>query len=167
MVMTSDTTETWIDPIAWPGVAVAVDVIDGRVTVVGVKVTNPEGVSLEDLRAVPVHRFEAQLNDSEDLLAKWTQSKMRRAAALAALEAEAEPPTGMELRLKIPDGRRYPDEFYEAIADLYRRLVATGKRPAPALAKANDVPTTTVHRWVKEARARGLLAPARKGGSTG
>jgi hypothetical protein len=28
------------------------------------------------------------------------------------------------------------------------------------------VPVTTVHRWVKEARRRGLLGPGRRGGAS-
>jgi hypothetical protein len=41
------------------------------------------------------------------------------------------------------------------VADHYLWLKANGYPPAPSLAQANDVPVTTVHRWVKEARSRG------------
>jgi hypothetical protein len=62
--------------------------------------------------------------------------------------------------VKIPDGggRRKPDRFYEQIAERFAYLATVSPRPAMELAKANGVPVTTVHGWVKEARRRGLLA---------
>lgn len=58
--------------------------------------------------------------------------------------------------------RRKPDEFYSAVAELFSRQSTISDHPAPDLAAANGVPVTTVHRWLKEARRRGLLAPARR-----
>ncbi len=69
------------------------------------------------------------------------------------------------LRIKVPEGRaRRPDNFYALVADRYLWLKAHGYAPAPELAKANGVPLTTVHRWVKEARSRGQLPPPARGG---
>jgi hypothetical protein len=69
-------------------------------------------------------------------------------------------PRAPRLKVKIPDGggRRKPDRFYEQIAERFAYLATVSPRPATDLAKANDVPVTTVHGWVKEARRRGLLA---------
>jgi hypothetical protein len=61
----------------------------------------------------------------------------------------------------LPAGRR-PDAFYRAVADAYSWLAGRVRRPAVELAAANHVPTTTIHRWVKEARRRGLLGPGRR-----
>jgi hypothetical protein len=61
------------------------------------------------------------------------------------------------LRLDIPGGRRKPDVFYGAVADAYLAQATVSNRAARDLALANDVPVTTVHRWLKEARSRGLL----------
>lgn len=58
-------------------------------------------------------------------------------------------------------GKR-PDEFYRAVAEAYSWLAGRGRRPAPELAAINGVPPTTIHRWVKEARRRGLLGPGRR-----
>jgi hypothetical protein len=58
-------------------------------------------------------------------------------------------------------GKR-PDDFYRAVAEAYSWLAGRGRRPAPELADINDVPPTTIHRWVKEARRRGLLGPGRR-----
>jgi hypothetical protein len=65
-------------------------------------------------------------------------------------------------RLKIPDGAK-PDSFYRQVAKTYSHLARGSNRPAAELAEVNDVPVTTAHRWVKEARRRGFLPPGRKG----
>jgi hypothetical protein len=65
-------------------------------------------------------------------------------------------------QLKIPDGTK-PDSFYEQVAKTYSHLARGSNRPAVELAEANEIPVTTVHRWVKEARRRGFLAAGRKG----
>jgi hypothetical protein len=66
-------------------------------------------------------------------------------------------------RLMVPEGPRKPDSFYRRVAVTYSALADHSTRPAAELAEANGVPTTTVHRWVKEARKRGFLAPGHKG----
>jgi len=61
------------------------------------------------------------------------------------------------MRLDIPEGNRKPDKFYEQVAYRWGVLQAEGAKAAAELAEANDVPVTTVYRWVKEARRRGLM----------
>jgi hypothetical protein len=65
-------------------------------------------------------------------------------------------------RLKVPDGPK-PDSFYQQVAKVYGHLARGSNRPAVELAEVNGVPVTTAHRWVKEARRRGFLAPGQKG----
>ena len=71
------------------------------------------------------------------------------------------------LRLKIPKEPKKPDEFYRRVAELYMALTESGsRRPAAEIAEANKdqfVEITTVHRWIREARAREKAHP----GSTG
>lgn len=68
------------------------------------------------------------------------------------------------LRLRIPKGPKRPDSFYRKVAEMYSALTAAeSHRPASEIAKANEVPPSTVHRWIKEARRRDLLAPGRPG----
>jgi hypothetical protein len=74
--------------------------------------------------------------------------------------APGKPTRRPRLRLKIPTGRVKPDKFYVDVAEAFAYLVVTSSRPATDLAEANDVPVTTVHRWVREARRRGVLPPA-------
>jgi hypothetical protein len=52
--------------------------------------------------------------------------------------------------------------FFMHIARAYEELITRGRRPAPEIADLLGVPSTTVHRWLREARALGYLAPARK-----
>jgi hypothetical protein len=61
------------------------------------------------------------------------------------------------LKIHVPSGRRKPDSFYTAVAEAYLAQASLSNRPAKDLALANGVPVTTVHRWLKEARSRGLL----------
>ena len=69
------------------------------------------------------------------------------------------PPTmsAPDLKLDVPEDRRKPDEFYARFADTYLAQATISNRPAHDLAEANDVPKSTAHRWLKEARSRGLL----------
>ncbi len=62
------------------------------------------------------------------------------------------------LRLSVPAGPKRPDSFYEQVADVYLAQATLSPRAAQDLALANDVPPSTVHRWLKEARSRGLMA---------
>jgi hypothetical protein len=64
--------------------------------------------------------------------------------------------------LARPDGRD-PDGFYARVADAYREYAPHTRAAAAAIAREADVPVTTVHRWIGEARRRGFLPPGRKG----
>jgi hypothetical protein len=55
------------------------------------------------------------------------------------------------------------DEFYRRIGEVYGKAAVASTRPAADLAKVWEVPVTTVHRWVREARRRGHLPPAEPG----
>lgn len=68
------------------------------------------------------------------------------------------------LKLPTEDApRNRPDSFYAAVAEAFLWLSSVGNRPAQELAEANGVPVTTVHRWVREAKSRGLLVAPGKG----
>lgn len=59
-----------------------------------------------------------------------------------------------------PTGRDTGD-FYQRVADAYSEVRARTYAVAPALAEEADVPVRTVHRWIAEARRRGLIASPR------
>ncbi len=65
-------------------------------------------------------------------------------------------------RIEVPDERVRGDDFYRQVADVYSTAYQVTKRPAVEIAEASGVAVTTVHRWLKEARRRGVLAPARR-----
>ena len=72
-------------------------------------------------------------------------------------------------RIKEQPRKRKDDAFYAELAADYVRQLAEGKtsRPVRELADRYDTPGETVHRWVSEARRRGLLSqttPGKAGG---
>lgn len=145
----------------------------GRLDVVELRVVAPAGVAAELLRRVPLGRIESMANSPE-------QADAIRASVEAASEVERtigpagdladheEMSVSMErrtrrgLKLRIPSGPRRPDDFYRQVAVAYATAARTTRGAAEAIAAANDVPVTTVHRWMKEARRRGVAGPARR-----
>jgi hypothetical protein len=109
------------------------------------------GIRSSDLRAIRLNAVEAMVNMPE-----------RRPVG-------ADKPLGWgawrkELKLKMPKTTKYPDSFYVHVAELYGRLTAGGWYPARVLHDANpDIPITTIHRWIAEARRRGFLPPGKRG----
>lgn len=78
---------------------------------------------------------------------------------LARVDAELD----KAARLPTPTGRNYGDHFYQAVATAYSLLAQNVTNPVTTLAEANEVPLSTVQRWVREARRRGYLSAARPG----
>jgi hypothetical protein len=144
----------------YPGVDVQVARVGGRLRIVGVRVQHDDGVTLQQLQ-IPIHRLEAHFNVEEQGVA----------VRMVLPEGGWPPPKPRELELDDKyfekEGRSYPPKMYARVAMLYSRCVAGGVRPAPAIAEANGVPETTVRRWIREARRRGVLAPARTPGGMG
>ncbi len=65
--------------------------------------------------------------------------------------------------LKRPRGRRLPDDFYAAVANLYREATTRGLNPRTAVAEQAGTSTEVAGRWVREARKRGQLPPTAPG----
>lgn len=65
-------------------------------------------------------------------------------------------------QVKPPAGR-LTDDFLEDVADAYRWFTEAKQAPAPAIAEMAGTPVRTVHRWIYEARKRGIIPPARTG----
>jgi hypothetical protein len=149
----------------YPGVRIQVAPVGGRLRIVGIQVQNPEGVLHDQIRSVPVAQLEAALNETQPSGVHWVLPE--------AGSWPAPKPQDLYLRdeyFENPDGRGYGHELYERVALLYTRCVAGGVPPAPAIAEANeahDVSVSQVHRWIREARRRGVLAPARGPGAQG
>jgi hypothetical protein len=58
---------------------------------------------------------------------------------------------------------RITDEYLEKVALAYLDAVRRHLKPAPTLAKDVGVSVHTIHKWIKEARKRGMLPPGRAG----
>jgi hypothetical protein len=82
-------------------------------------------------------------------------------ASLATRHAVAERGSSGEEAAHLPKVVRnnFPVDFFEQVACAYGKLAAISNTPIVQLAWANDVPPSTAHRWIKEARRLGLVGP--------
>lgn len=123
------------------------------------------------LRSFPIQRLESAANrpkyyDAVRLLVWRQEVPVLNLAELAPVKTSIVPasaPRSLRKQLRaLPDGqKKRSDNFYREVAELHAELTARGsRRPAVDIASVNGVPPTTVHRWMKEARRRGLVAPA-------
>jgi hypothetical protein len=138
----------------------------GRLVVVEVHLAR-DRVTSEALRAVPLGRIEAMVNHPDHV-------EVIRAHAATAPRPDEDPRGApqrapwvpkeitWEVELEVPRGRK-PEGFYRRVAAIYSDAAQLSRRPAAEIAEAVGVPTVTVHRWVGEARRRGLLPPAGPG----
>src|SRR5512132_1118934 len=128
----------------------------GRMEPVELRLETERPIDSTLLRQLPLTRLEGHAN--------WRPNEVRNPTP------EPHPPAGPLLVPhrrgaalgEIPPGTK-PDWFYQRLAVIYSSLAQRSNRPAVVLAERNEVPVTTVHRWVKEARRRGFLPPGQKG----
>ena len=160
---------------------------DGRLVPAEVYVENSEpggGFSGDILRTLPlgsmvawangrgrselVHSIETDAKRIDRATDRWLRAVgngHRDITLDLGIETKQELPRSFA-RLYMPEGRKYPDEFYERLAAIYTTLAQGGSRsPAKDIADANgeDVTESKVHRWIKEARRRGMLVAGRRG----
>jgi hypothetical protein len=133
---------------------------DRRLVIVGVKLeAKPEApIDTDVWRRVPLGYLTqlANVPQNRKVIANTGHVKVEVGRARQA-----------SYRLKPPAERRYPDRFYGKVAAAYERAVTERQAPAQTIADVNEVPVTTVHRWIRETRRRGLLQPARGNGQAG
>lgn len=63
----------------------------------------------------------------------------------------------IDLKLDIPARGAEKDAFLSAVAKTYAMARKRSARAAAEIAEANEVATSTVHGWLKEAKRRGLM----------
>jgi len=165
---------------------------DGRLRIVELVLSDSAGLSGAMLRDLPLGAWEAQMNAPEVaalLRERFAEDGPYAIEELAWERYDIEPmPSDADdgaLEFQFPGAGRWPavavplepqldlgassggrgkrpDEFYRSVAEAYSWLAGRVRRPAVELAAVNGVPSTTIHRWVKEARRRGVLGPGRR-----
>ena len=134
------------------------------------------GIAARILRDIPLTRIEAAVNQPayrDRLLHRLRGRQVAMQPFVWDKGKDADwwfavphPYVSPKIAVEVPSGRSRPDEFYEAVAAAYAYLATVSSRPAAEMADANDVPVSTIHGWVKEARRRGFLpAGERKRGA--
>lgn len=136
---------SWHDRTAkhQPELRVRLDKIDGRWTVTGVFLFGRQ-ITSADLRKVPLGLIENAVNTS------------LAADGEAIEEAAGLPPLVREPSMSSRDWSELVARHYKAWAKLH-------PNPAAAIAANLGANRQTVNAWVREARLRGLLPPARRG----
>ena len=123
---------------------------------VGDGVTSAEvAQTTSELAGPGLRTFSEEFNDIEQALARLLTGPVAGPAPHQGAPRERAP-------LRRPTGAD-PDGFYQQVAEAYQAFVGETSRQAKAMAEGAEVPVTTVHRWIHEARRRGYLPPARKG----
>ena len=147
---------------------------DGRAVITDLYLHGP-ALRAETLRGISISRLEARLTqqaarDPETRASlrgpqddSLTVGELLKEAARVADQQRELRAAGIARRpLGRPDGTD-PDEFYRLVSRAYGEYATETNAPAKAIAEEAGVPVTTVHRWIREARRRGFLPPARKG----
>ncbi len=141
----------------------------GRLRVVELLMAGP--INTDALRSVPLGELERLANSPNMREAILERINKRSPVAVeeSHFSSDGESPSPPDAPLKfppVPSGRQpVPDDFYQAIADLYSRV--GGRSPAKTIAEEMSVSPGRVHGWVKEARARGLLPPGHRRSARG
>jgi hypothetical protein len=151
------------------GVLLRVQEREGRLRVCEVYAGSEEGLTARGLRETPLGWVEAAVNRPEgrEILEagmEGPEPELRPGAPFKTVGPEQmRRRPRVYLGLTIPKARPYDSHFYSRVGWLYRELAERGRRPAAEIAEANGVPVSTVHGWIREARRRGFLPPARQG----
>lgn len=177
----------WYQPDA-QDVRVRIADRDGRLVVEALHVEALPGVSLgsSDLRPLQLGRLQVVLNGPQaaelvrEVLGRkgpashrpgrarerresWEQASERREEAFEAIRrgSEAADERRAELRRQAETRGRRPDEFYKKVAEEVASAAAWTRSPVAQVASDLEVTPSAVHRWIREARRRGLAAPGR------
>lgn len=159
------------DPDA-PDVLVRPEESEGRLVITGL-VVRADPVDSSVTKSIPIARIESYLNipDLRQFIAEGVAAAPDPLTPVLTQmfgppedERARQPRPARKPRepLTRPDGSD-PEGFYRRVAEAYSELLAQTSAPAPLMAAEANVPVPTVHRWVFEARRRGVLPPARKG----
>lgn len=129
----------------------------GRIVVRTLTVGHPEGITSTLLRQLPVLAAERQ---HAQTLKGLDEFMHRQNLKVAITEIRAI----LATRKGRAQHRNFPEQFFAEVARAYSSAVGLGD-VAPSLTIANftKTPVPTVKGWVRRARLRGALPPARRG----
>lgn len=99
-----------------------------------------------------------------DMLRKVPVSSLENSANMSRVETALD--TELEKLPPLERGDLGPDEFSRLVAEHYRVWAMFVAHPAAAMAERANVKAPTMHTWIREARLRGHLPPARRGKAT-
>jgi hypothetical protein len=117
-------------------------------------------VTARDLRDFPLGKVEAWVNHLvQQGLVDLIEGKVSGAVQFPKSGVAGWVPGPPKAPAKGPK----PDEFYRRFGEIYGKAVGASTQPAKDLADTWELPVTTVHRWIREARRRGYLPPAEQG----
>lgn len=119
----------------------------GRLVPVQVRIDHPRGVDSKILRNLPLAELDRIANEPE----------------FGQASAEFEILRWTPLRRPASYAEQGEGEFYKHLVARYLTVMRGTSRPAAEIAAESGVPVTTVHRWIRDARRRGHLPPARPG----
>jgi hypothetical protein len=128
-----------------------------------VSLSMPGRMTASELRRFPWDRwlYAAETFYRDPQLRAWhAANDAGKGAALKTPEA----PPNASAAPRRPGRRGHPDSHYRQIAERYRQLVASGiGNPTATIAAERFANHNTVAGWLRVARQRGYLPPARRG----
>lgn len=145
---------TWLVqmPFNAPTESVALNAMQARESFI-------EGSDLSNVEAPTLDGLDQYFDDTEDIATVFFNPIP--SGSLVSDGTEGVPP-GKIPQITPPEGR-ITDDFLSDVAEAYRWFTEAKKPPAPAISEMSGAPVRTVHRWIYEARKRGILPPARTG----
>lgn len=121
--------------------------------------TDTQPVRANDLRLLALGRLAAVAADPDveimltntdpDGLPRLDPDQVSPAQAITACRAMPERPRVSPLAFPIPPKGQRDTYFYKMLEAVYGRAATQSRHPAVDIAKANNVPVTTVHAWLK------------------
>ena len=118
-----------------------------------------QGSDLSDIEAPTLEALDKYFDDTEDIATIFFNPIP---STSLVSDGDGGLPAGKVPQIKPPEGR-LTDDFLNDVAEAYRWFTEAKKAPAPAISEMAGTPVRTVHRWIYEARKRGILPPARTG----
>lgn len=146
------------------------DAAHERLTVRKVEISSTAGGILDvaSWRSFPIARVESQANVAHYYRLMLAHEHTPTPPSDPTIPVEQRRPLKVGQPKPRPPGMtHWPDAHYQLVADVYTFFVEHGHHPAKRMADEWGYPVSTIYRWIKEARARDLIPPARTRGRAG